>query len=389
MDTDALTRCVGDVERFAEKVWGRTVDVHGPASDGFGDLLSLDDVDRLMSEHGLRTPAFRLVKDGQPLPPSAYTRSARIGGQSMTGLADPGRVFAAFDDGATIVLQGLQRYWPPLIRFCRDLELRLGHKCQVNAYVTPPGSQGFGKHSDTHDVFVLQTFGRKVWQIWPGPDGAHADADGQGPREVELEPGVAAYMPTGTMHAARTQHTISGHLTVGVHPTRWRDVLEAALSRALDDPSLDAALPVGSHRRPETMTARLSAHIEDLHARLAALDAGAVAEEVTERFLTERPTLLRGGLVDRVRLGSLSDDTSVRRRPGSVCDVRTDEAGPLRLLLGDRELSVPRWVEPAMRAVAGWEEFAVRDLAPHLDAASRLVLVRRLVREGLLEVMDE
>jgi hypothetical protein len=29
--------------------------------------------------------------------------------------------------------------------------------------------------------------------------------------------------------------------------------------------------------------------------------------------------------------------------------------------------------------------FAVGELAPHLDGPSRLVLVRRLVREGLLE----
>lgn len=387
MVADALTRCVGDVARFADQTWGRNVEVYGPAPGGFRDLFSLDDVDLLMSEYGLRTPAFRLVKDGQPLPASGYTRSARIGWQPMTGLADPDRVFAAFDDGATIVLQGLQRYWPPLTRFCRDLEVELGHKCQVNAYVTPPGSQGFGEHSDTHDVFVLQTFGRKVWQIWPSPD--ESQANGQGPREVKLEPGVAVYMPTGTRHAARTQQSISGHLTVGVHPTRWRDVLETALSRALDDPALDAALPVGFHREPETLTTQVSAHLDGLRTRLGSVHAGAVAGDVAGRFLTERPSLLRGGLVDRVRLRSLSDDGSVRRRPGAVCELRTDETGPLRLLLGDRELTVPRWVEPAVRDIIAREEFAVRDLAAHLDPTSRLVLVRRLVREGLLEVVDE
>jgi hypothetical protein len=37
---------------------------------------------------------------------------------------------------------------------------------QVNAYLTPPASRGLGVHHDTHDVFVLQVHGRKLWQVW-------------------------------------------------------------------------------------------------------------------------------------------------------------------------------------------------------------------------------
>ncbi len=55
------------------------------------------------------------------------------------------------------------------------------------------------------------------------------------------------------------------------------------------------------------------------------------------------------------------------------------------VLLGDRRLDMPGWLEPAMRSVASSDTLAVRDLAPVIaDPASRLVLVRRLVREGLL-----
>lgn len=383
---EALQRCVGDVDHFAEKAWGQRVVVHGPSPDGFGDLLSLDDVDRLISGHGLRTPAFRMVRDGQSLPESHYTRSARLGGRPMTGIADPARVFAAFDEGATLVLQGLQRYWPPLTRLCRDLELALGHQCQVNAYVTPPGSQGFHEHSDTHDVFVLQTFGRKVWRIRPAPGEEPAEAGEGAAREVELEPGVAVYMPTGTKHAAHTQHTVSGHLTVGIHPTRWRDVVEQAVSRALDDPALDAPLPVGFHRDPETLAAQITDHLHRVRSGLDEVDGRDVAAGVADRFFTRRQSVLRGGLTDRVRLHSLTDDGLLHRRPGAVCEIRADDDGPLRVLLGDRELVVPRWVEPAIQAVAARDTFAVRDLAPYLDHASRLVLVRRLVREGMLEV---
>ncbi len=379
-----LRRCVGDVEDFAHRFWGRHVLVHGPAAEGFADLLSLDDVDRLVAEHGLRTPAFRLVRDGSALPVSEYTRSARIGSASMSGLADPARVFDAVERGATLVVQGMQRYWPPLLRFCRDLELELGHQCQVNAYVTPPNSQGFSPHSDTHDVFVLQAFGSKTWRIWS--EGGTTEGE---PDNVELESGTAVYLPTGTPHAAHTQHTLSGHLTIGIHPTRWRRVLERALAHVLDDPEMDDPLPVGFPHAPGELAARLGERLEEVSTRLAKVDAHHVAEDLAERFLTDRPALLRGGLTDRMRLSALDDPGRLRRRPGSVCELRPGAGGRLRVLLGDRELRVPEWVEPAMREIAARSTVTGAELEPHLDRESRLVLLRRLVREGLLEVVDE
>lgn len=388
---DALRRCVGDAAYFGEQVWGRRAMVRGPGAEGFEDLLSLEDVDHLLSGYGLQTPAFRLVRDGRTLPSSQYTRSARIGGQSMSGIAHPARVFEAFEQGATIVLQGLQRYWPPLTDFCRDLELGLGHRCQVNAYITPPGSQGFHPHADTHDTFILQAFGHKEWRVWPVPGEDEADGDGDAATAVELQPGATVYMPTGTRHSAHTGQSLSGHLTVGIHPTRWRQVMEEALVRLLDDPALESPLPVGFHRAPDSVAAEVGDRADALRARLEKLDARQLADDLVAGFLTHRPSLLRGGLGDRVRLAELDDGTRVRRRAGAVCELRGLREGRLRVLLGDRELRVPAWVEPAMREIA-WrdarEAFAVRDLAPQLDTTSRGVLVRRLVREGLLEVAD-
>ncbi|MEX0658241.1 MAG: hypothetical protein WD080_03825, partial [Egibacteraceae bacterium] len=60
---DALARCVGDVEAFLGTRWGRQPH-HHRCPEGYADLLSLDDVDRLVTASGLRAPAFRLVRDG-------------------------------------------------------------------------------------------------------------------------------------------------------------------------------------------------------------------------------------------------------------------------------------------------------------------------------------
>jgi hypothetical protein len=51
---------------------------------------------------------------------------------------------------------------------------------------------------------------------------------------------------------------------------------------------------------------------------------------------------------------------------------------------------MPTWVEPAMRRIADLDELSelmVGELTPDLlDPAGRAVLVRRLIREGLLTI---
>ena len=132
-------------------------------------VLSLADVDHLLTETAIRAPAVRVARDGSVLAESAFTRGGSLAGKPLTGLVDPVKLMRLHDDGATIVLQGLQRYWTPVTDLVAELELELGHPCQANAYLTPPGSQGFAVHSDTHDVFVLQTAGTKQWELHAPP----------------------------------------------------------------------------------------------------------------------------------------------------------------------------------------------------------------------------
>jgi bifunctional lysine-specific demethylase and histidyl-hydroxylase NO66 len=375
--------CAGDPRSFAGQTWGRkaSIFVEAPALDA-QDLLSLDDVDRILSTMSLRTPMFRLVKAGSSIPESAYTRSGRTGSKPVTGIADPRRIFALFDDGATIVLQGLHRYWEPVARLARDLELELGHPCQVNAYVTPPGAAGLALHSDPHDVFVVQTFGRKHWEIHAAPrERARA------PLEAVLEAGDCIYMPTGTPHMAATQETLSGHLTIGVNAVTWRDVMADALEGlAAADPSLGEALPPGWTDDREAIASELRSRLSLLPGSIDRVATSEIVDARADAFLSSRLPTVRGALTDRMSLAGLDDDTLLRRRPGTICEVR--RAGDvLQVLLGDRRLEMPVWLEPAMRRLASVDVFSVGELASELpDQGSRLVLARRLVREALFAI---
>jgi bifunctional lysine-specific demethylase and histidyl-hydroxylase NO66 len=376
----ALARCVGDPGRFVDAYWGRAP-LYRPGADAtaFADLFSLGDVDHILSSTTPRFPAFRMVKEGKQLDRRSYTRSGRVGGQPLDDLADPRRVYELFYGGATLVLQSLHRFWPPLTRFGRDLELALTHPVQVNAYVTPPASQGLGVHHDEHDVFVLQLYGRKQWDVHD-PDGKPED------RLVvaELAPGDSLYIPQRFPHAARTTETASVHLTVGVVPTTWADVLRHEVVSAVEDALSDEPLPAGFAADPSGLTAGVAEQLAEVRQRLDKLDPNAIAVAAADRFWSSRPPLLAGQLQQVLALEGIGEDTVVRRRPAVVCRLRQRE-NRLEVLLGDRVLHMPARLAPVMRMILARDRLAVGDLAGHLDPPSRLVLVRRLIREGLLE----
>ncbi|GAB3197746.1 hypothetical protein GCM10027062_10130 [Nocardioides hungaricus] len=366
----ALDLLSGDAQTFLRKVWASRVHLHRTDPDDLVGLLSLDDADHLLTSTAIRTPSIRMARDGSVLPESAYTRGATLAGRPLTGLVDAGRALALFGDGATVVFQGLHRYWPPLTRLIAELELELGHPCQANAYLTPPGSQGFAVHSDSHDVFVLQTAGAKLWEVH-GQDG---------PEDVLLEPGLSLYLPTGTPHAARAQETVSLHVTIGVNQLTWRGLVERTLTDVLAGVP-DEHLPAGYLDAPTPLSAALAERLAGLAEEVRRLDASAAVEAEIRRFLTTRPPRLPGGLHDV--LGSVSASTVLRRRPGHPC-VLLDRGEQVEVLLGDRAMVVPAWIRPALDEVRARESFTPADLP--LDPQSNLVLCRRLVREGLLEI---
>ncbi|MFF1714987.1 cupin domain-containing protein [Streptomyces sp. NPDC058268] len=248
-------------DEFARDIWARTALLTRRASD-FSDLFSADAVDELISRRGLRTPFLRVAKDGSTLPESSFTSPAGVGATIGDQLDDTA-LWRAFADGATLVLQALQRTWGPVADFTAGLSTELGHPVQANAYVTPPQNRGFDDHYDVHDVFVLQIDGAKRWlvhqpvhpdplrdQPWTDRRGAVAEAaKGEAYIDTVLEPGDVLYLPRGWLHAAQAQGEVSIHLTLGIHTwTRYtlaEQLTQSALAVLRDDPQMRGTLPLG------------------------------------------------------------------------------------------------------------------------------------------------
>jgi len=369
----ALARLVGDIAVFSERHWGRQPLLRHTRDD-FSDLFDLACVEALL-DSGARRPTVRLVRDGSPLSVAAYTRTIRLGGVAIDGVVDPVRLAAEVAAGATVILQGLQRTWPPLARFARSLELATSHPVQINAYLGPKTSVGLARHADGHDVIVVQVDGSKTW-----------DVDGLG--EHRLTAGDVLYLPAGTPHAPRAEGQASLHLTIGLLRVTQRDVLRRAVD-ALGS-HLDRPLPLG-YARTDAI-GELHRTVADLLARagteLGVMDVNLVAQRETLRSTDRLAPTIAGQLRSVLALGAVDASTIVRRRADRVVRISANTDGTderVDLDMRDRTLHVPAFCRRAIEMVLDGDAHRVDEL-PDLDPPGRVVLVRRLIREHILIV---
>jgi len=389
--TGALARCVEPIPagEFLAEYWEERPLVQlrdGDAS--FDDLLSEADVERLVTSGELRHPAFRLVKAGEKLRLGDYSTDIPWRPSAFRGVADAERVAAAFAEGATIVVQGLHHWWRPLSVFCRALEADLGEPAQANAYYTPRGSQGLPVHHDTHDVFVLQVAGEKRWLVYepawglPLKDQRYSEAEhgsaGEVVKDVTLRAGDTLYLPRGWLHEAVTSESDSLHLTIGVNVYTWSDALRGALRELASEVDVRRSVPADGSGGRELL---------DLLAER--LEPDEVVRRKARRLVHGRRPILDGQLRQLRALESLTLDSEVVRRPEVLYFLEDGVGGGrVRLSFAGKSLTFPSRARDEVEALAEADEpVTPRDLPGSLDEAGRLVLVRRLVREGYLRIV--
>jgi hypothetical protein len=393
--SEALRRCVGS-EPFGDEHWGVRPMLR--RTSGFADLLDLDAVDELLSDRCLRTPFVRVVRDGRVQPASAFTGGGGLGAHVSDQIRDD-LLMRLLSEGATVVLQGLHRTWPPLREFCADLAVSLGCAVQANAYLTPGGNTGFATHYDTHDVFVLQTAGTKHWRIHEPvlldplerqPWGRRADevsaqVSGTPVLDHVMTPGDLLYLPRGWLHAASALDGISLHITLGLHrPTRY-SIVEALLGLAAGHQPLRGGLPLGVDI---TDPVELGPHLQGTVARLREWLSSVEPETVARHLRSPQWTATRPGPVRPVAqlafASSVGPDDRIALRTG----LRFTFDGT-RLELADKAITFPAACSDAVAVILEGKPVRVGDL-PGLDDPSRLVLARRLLLEAvaLPEVYD-
>lgn len=389
-----------DISRFLKEYWEQNL-LYIPREnpDYYAELLTMTDLDRVISTFGLRYPSLRLVKNGVSIPSTKYTYNMPWGGDSFSQVIDSEVVFSEFYQGTTVVMQALHSNWVPLAQFCRNLETFFNYPVQTNIYMTPKQSQGFSAHYDTHDVFVLQVVGAKRWRVYEGPihlpDRSQAfkaseTVPGKLLLEQELKAGDMLYLPRGFIHEGLTSDNDSLHITVGIISYTWVDIFNEAVSLLKTDPEFRASLPPGFALHAGADNRLSQDHFNGLMQKFteaAGLDK--LAGKIGDRFISSRKPILDGQLNQLRSLENLDAASQLERRPGILCKLEPDD-NSISLLYTGKKVTLPGFVENTLRYILRQEDrsFTIADLPQEIDEPGRLVLVRRLVREGFLVVVN-
>ncbi|MEH2214509.1 cupin domain-containing protein [Nostoc sp.] len=383
-----------EVPTFFNEYWEkRPLVIPRSELDYYGDLLSMKDIDSIIWFTRCKLLGVELAKDEYRVPPGSPGIGKYI---SRDGVPDLNQLYSSYSQGYSFTINDLHDRWQPVSIFRRNLEVFFNYPVTVNMFMTPPNTQGFAPHFDTHEVFILQVEGSKLWNIYNSPidlplvsnqKDLPKSREGLGePLQICLNAGDLLYMPRGYIHEARTSDTFSLHLTVGVHVFRWSDLMLSAVKLLTQrDVRFRQSLPVGFLQQGEVHESLQDQYQELLQLLADKSQVEDAVEEIAERFLLESPPLADEHFYQLENINNLNLDTIVKKRAG-ICRV-VKKQGRVVLQFTGNSVTGPESTERAFRFIVDTQEFPIKAL-PGLTDNSKLTLVRRLIREGLLTTVE-
>jgi hypothetical protein len=208
------------VDDFLRRIWGETFAFLPGDRGRFQELLPWPAVNDMLQKHRLEPPRLRLVRQGAFAPKTSYLRY-----ESKVPFVLPEGLSQQLRDGYTLIIDAVDDMADGVMRVAEDFERVLQEAVQVNLYAGWREQQGFNRHCDTHDVIVLQVYGKKYWRVYEGgrPHPLKDDIvpNTEVPEKVAWEgtlaDGDALYIPRGWWHEASGVGEVTLHLTFGIH----------------------------------------------------------------------------------------------------------------------------------------------------------------------------
>ncbi len=363
--------------------------VHRDSPSYFRDVLGLEDIDRLLSYVKIPITHFDLSKDSSPIPKESYCIGSEI---------DIQKALAQHREGATIILNGAHDWCEPLQRLRLAAETTFLFPAHVGLWLTPPETPSTTPHWDTHDLFILQIEGAKRWRIYEAsymlPLANETFIPGVqevGPLRCEfmVRAGDVLYLPRGTIHGPQaTEYSV--HATLGVHVTRWADVLTELIRVASENNvELRQAIPLASGRQGRVDVSEI---VPGVAHRLPTLNDPHAVEQAVERivrqFIETRDMDVSGHLLATAKPRSLSGATTVRRRRG-VCYRMNRDSTKTYMHWRTKTIEMPLHLEPAMRFITERDVFCIRDLPGGLSDDEKIATVSTLIDEGFLQEQSD
>jgi ribosomal protein L16 Arg81 hydroxylase len=387
------------VDAFLNETWEKKpLILHRDTPEQYAKLFSIGDLDSVIAFSQPRFTDSSAFPNRPPSSPSCaqgYLADQQLGPRDI--FPNVAEIHQVYSQGKTVVIRGMQHRWPAIALLCRNLERIFQCPVHANLYLTPRKSQGFDAHIDPHEVFALQIDGIKHWRLYGQAvelplvgDRAMLDHSRLGePEEIKLRPGDLLYLPRGHAHDAFTSDQSSLHLTLGVNIYRWADLLRHALDRiSRTDPRFRESIPSGV-----LLSSDVAPQVDERFRQLLAVlaenaSAADAIGRLGDEFIGGLAVLPHSRFAAPKCMDEIGPETVLAKCPGAVCRCSaTAETATIHFPGG--HVSGPARIGPALRFIAESERFLIRDLPNNLGAEGKLVLSRRLVREGLLMIESQ
>lgn len=377
-------------EHFIQEYWEKKpLIVHRNDPNFYQSLFSIDMVDHVLDASRPRGGSLRVVKDQQPMLPGKY--------ENADGSLNLNQLYVAYANGYTLVINEMERFWKPLRTLCQNVTAHMSHHTMGNMYLTPKNGKALLPHYDTHDVYVLQVHGKKHWRIYDMPMETPLLNSHQpifqreqlrNPQEITLNAGDLMYMPRGLPHEAYTTDESSLHITIGVYPAQWLDLIQKSIQQlANSEPALRKALPAG-YLKAETWTREFQQEfLQHFSTIMAQVAKKARANDslmlLSEDKRNKEQTNADGHFRQLDRIEELQLSSKIAKRQGVSCTTQT-MGNFSRILFTGNIVKGPAHIAEALDFITQASgSFAVGDI-PGLSDNNKIKLTARLIRGGLL-----
>ncbi len=223
---------------FEAQFWGKQhLLLSGRTKDIYDEILTLKDIDFILNN--LNHRHIQVIKNDMSITSNNFESSD-----------DLELILESFNQGASVILNRLEKSWPPIKELCLSVfdSVKICKSVFANVYLAPSKSQAFDKHVDYQDTFIMQLEGSKLWRIFDPQYMFPLDqtqcnkansflAESKLQNEVILKKGDLMYIPRGTPHEVLTLNEESLHITLSIIPFTYADVITSVFSHVSENNS--------------------------------------------------------------------------------------------------------------------------------------------------------
>jgi mannose-6-phosphate isomerase-like protein (cupin superfamily) len=381
---------VGETKTFLDESFNKRARyIPGAMAGHLQELPGVAMLDDLLALETVPPSYLRVTKDGQGVSRHAYTRVVGRG-TALTEVTVPEKVYELFRLGGTLTWNSLEHVLPVVRQLLRPFAQTLACDTDAVLFVTPAGHEGFKPHYDSTDSFVLQVEGSKRWRVWETPEFRvgdwGGDASGEPEMVVTLHPGDVLYVPHGTPHEAAAEGSISVHISIGVEPRRWRDLIRAVVEAIITDDEFHE-FPVLAREHDRAASARLAGMLSQVRERLADVNPEAEIRRLAEigrmsGLPTKTREILRLSSADAIAGGSLLRRSAMPVELTGTSDAKTTVA------VNGHKAALPEPLAAAVLALEPGALVTADTFYPGVSGMRSVLAAQRLTRLGVLEVAE-